>query len=286
MAFSDESQYNTGRFGCIALVSIETDKAKSISQELKKASDESEASEVRWQKVRNAKYRFAAQKFIDITIDAASAGYLRVDTLVWDKEDERHQIQRRDDLANLQIMYYHLIRNVLRRRWQIEGTWILCPDEQSSLDWKALEGYLTYKRWTNPQFAWSEPGMTRLREEYRVLSIQEVTSESQPLVQVADLFAGMGTYSFECYPTLKQWQVRDTGQLNLFPKDSPRFSGSEEEHSKVICHFLQTNKARGMGVSLSQTKQGLYTPDPSGPINYWPYAPQHHMDKAPVKGKK
>ena len=47
---------------------------------------------------------------MDFVIEQALQGALGEDVLTWDTEDSRHKIKGRDDIANLQRMYYRPLR--------------------------------------------------------------------------------------------------------------------------------------------------------------------------------
>ncbi|MBC7249932.1 MAG: DUF3800 domain-containing protein, partial [Anaerolineae bacterium] len=141
VAYSDESFYNRGRYRSIAMVTLEADSSEPFSRSVRRLLDESEVKEFKWQKLRQARERFAAQKLVDFVIEKALLGILRVDVLTWDTEDSRHKIQGRDDIANLQRMYYHLFKDALKR-WPGDSTWRLYPDENSALDWETVRDYL------------------------------------------------------------------------------------------------------------------------------------------------
>jgi hypothetical protein len=62
---------------------------------------------------------------------------------------------------------------------------------------------------------------------------------------------------------------------------SPEWSASEHERFQVLRAFNDACKAGKFRVSFD-THPGLRTLDPTGPINFWWYEPQHHMDRAPT----
>lgn len=140
-AFSDEA-YLGSRFRSIALLTLEKGKKKELHQEIKNILSESNVHEFKWKKLGGAKYRFAAIELIDFGIKMCLDNNLRIDVLIWDIEDSRHRISKRDDPANLQRMYYHLFNCTLKNRWPSDCTWELFPDEQSAIDWYTMEDVL------------------------------------------------------------------------------------------------------------------------------------------------
>ncbi|MGQ9513002.1 DUF3800 domain-containing protein [Thermodesulfitimonas sp.] len=206
IAYADETQYNIGRYRGIALVTTKMDNVDSLNAELRGLFEESGiASEFKWTKLHGVRERFAALKMLEWTINKAVSGLIRVDVLTWDVEDKRHKIRGRDDIANLQRMYYHLFRNVLCNRWPDGSIWRLCPDENTAIDWARMD-YLLRKASTRLE---SEPSVftvgkvgRRLKQEFGIEQIMPAKSEQEPLVQIADLFAGLAVYSrssFERY---------------------------------------------------------------------------------------
>lgn len=152
-------------------------------------------SEFKWADLAGAKERFAAQKMCSFAVDRAAAGDLRVDVLIWDIEDRRHRIRGRDDVANLQRMYYHLFRNVLRTRWPMDAVWRLHPDEHTAMNWETVHDCLeavALRADPRPQLTTGGAFRTRLRREFRIEEIQPARSGTAPLLQLADLFSGLG----------------------------------------------------------------------------------------------
>jgi hypothetical protein len=142
VGFADESHWNTGRFRSLGLVTARMKSVEEVERDLRRSLNESDIVEFKWQRLRTAKERFAAQKVCRICVKKACAGVVRIDVLIWDIEDSRHSVRGRDDLANLQRMYYHLFRNVLRTRWPHDSIWRLHPDEHTAMDWNTVKDCL------------------------------------------------------------------------------------------------------------------------------------------------
>ena len=283
VAYGDESFYNQGRYRSIAIVTLPASLAMPFNQTLRALLDESSVREFKWQKLRQARDRFAAEKIVDFVVEQALQGTLRVDVLTWDTEDSRHQVHGRDDRANLQRMYYHLFKNALTR-WPGANTWVLYPDENSVLDWATVQDYLELAGRALPRPA-SGPRLfrSRLRHEFHIEAVHEVDSKRTPLCQVADLFAGLSVFSRLKYDVYCRWQAMQQPQLHLFPTDQPaRLSNADRARCAILDYLNRQCKARKLGVSL-QSRQGLWTPEPVNPLNFWFYEPQHSADRAPTK---
>jgi hypothetical protein len=208
-------------------------------------------------------------------------------------EDSRHKIRDRDDVANLQRMYYHIFKNVLSKRWPDKSSWILYPDQNTAIDWDTIEDILDIKSsnieaysnlFTKGRFKF------RLKEEFNIREIVPCGSKYEPLIQLGDLYAGMAIYSrdsYNMYCHLSQTYFATVKQLSLFDVEidnSIKPSRADKERCRLIFEFNKLCKSKKLGVSLD-TYRGLRTRDPSNPINFWWYEPQHELDKAPLKQK-
>jgi hypothetical protein len=290
IGFSDESNWNIGRFRSLGLVTTPKEHLGHLTHEMRQVLTDSGMTEFKWSKLKGARERFAAQKICDFAIKHACRGMLRIDVLIWDIQDRRHNVQGRDDVENLQRMYYHLFRNVLRMRWPNNAIWQLYPDEHTAMDWQTVEDCLSAASahvevesslFTGGKFS------LRLRREFAVEDIVQSASKNAPLLQVADLFAGLAVFSREKFREYQQWLQSISPQQYLFANALGLTNPSKKSASRfeVLKHFDEECKKRSLGVSL-RTKQGLWTPNPNNLINFWLYEPQHPGDKAPTRGKR
>ncbi len=290
VAYADETHYNTGRYRGLALVTLTQDNAGHVSAELRELLQESGVTEFKWKKLDSAKDRFAALKMLDHAVNKAIEGLLRVDALSWDTEDSRHKLIGRADIANLHRMYYRLFHNVLRERWPDGSVWRLCPHQQTAVEWDRIEDFLdmaSTQREVRQSLFTQRRFSVRLKEEFRIEQIAPCESYQEPLVQLADLFAGLAVYSRSSYGRYQQWQRTRSRQLTLFQGEregSVRLSLSDRERCQVLGEFDARCKRHKLGVSL-ETNRGLRTFNPMNPINFWWYEPQHERDKAPVRRK-
>jgi hypothetical protein len=117
-AYCDESGYTDGRFRSLAAISLIRGREPRVRSAISEMLRESEVKELSWKELRGARERFAARKVVDLVFDLVIEGVLRMDAVVWDTYDSRHNVRQRDDVANLGRMYHHLLRLVLARRWE------------------------------------------------------------------------------------------------------------------------------------------------------------------------
>jgi hypothetical protein len=246
-------------------------------------------AEFKWEELRTACYRFAALALTDLALARAAAGALRVDVVVWDIADRRHAVPARDDLANLQRMYCFLFKNVLRLRWPDGSRWRLHPDEQTALAWREVADYLAAASAAAeaPDLFSAGGFKRRLRREFAIEQIAPLASHACPLIQLADLFAGVAVFSRAEYAGYDQWQAAAGPQPRLLAEAEPArpLSNSARERCQVLHHLDARCKAHKLGVSL-HTRRGLWTRQPRNPVNFWWYLPVHAGDVAPRKRRK
>lgn len=291
VAYSDESQWNIGRYRSIGMTSCSQVDHQGMNEELVRLLDGSDVLEFKWEKLRTAKYRFAALKLIDFAFKHADSERLRVDVIIWDIEDSRHKVCGRDDSANFGRMYFHLFRDVLTNRWSDELHWRLCPDEHSELDWDTIESCLSHKGrdLDMQQDLFSKCISTSAwRELYRVQEVTPCRSLETHFIQLSDLFAGLAAYSYEHFDSYKECLSQSTGQtrLELLFDDGPiELSPGDKEKCSVLAKFNTECKKRRLQVALDSTN-GLYSNNPDVPFNFWLYRPQREEDTAPLKRER
>lgn len=286
-AFSDESHWNVGRYRSIGLVSLPCSKLLNIEDDIQNILSKNSIKEFKWSELQSSKERFAAIEICKLIISWSLKKTIRVDILEWDIKDSRHSILKRDDCKNLQLLYYHLFSNVMRKRWPGRLRWALIPDEHTSIDWETIDDCLSAKGdgilRVVPDIA-SGSFKVRLCEDFFIDSINPSHSEDHPLIQIADLFAGLAVFSREQNLLYKEW-IKFADQPPLFKEEfTSKVSSAVIEKCKVLHIFNSMCKSKKMGVSLEEFS-GLKTFDPENPINFWWWTPQSDMDKAPVKEK-
>jgi len=255
---------------------------REIKQKLSEILSYHGITEFKCKKLKSAQYRFAAKEMIDYSFGLLMKGIMRVDVLMWDIMDSRHHIFGRDDKKNLQIMYYHLIENTLCTRWPPSSLWYLFPDENSSIKWGELFDCL-HNSSVKVLFQ-QEFGKVNIhfRKEYILQCLCPVSSKKNPIVQLCDLFIGLGICSYLNFDDLLSYIKQHSQQPSLFGNVQVEYSNKNEEQFHCIQYLKQKCKTHKLGVSLSSAK-GLLTRKPSNPINYWFYSPQGDYDKAPVR---
>ena len=283
--FSDES--SGSRFRALCSVSLLDADLEKIQVDFQKILSKYDFKEVKFNELRTHKPKLdCAREFIEIAIDFASKNKLRIDVLIWDIQDSRHNIVGRDDKENLERMYYHLLRTVIEA-WKIfKIDWY--PDEHLEYDYKKIADFIDLTK-----FPRTKPLIIKMFEEQKinleVASLQPQKSEDQPLIQLADLFAGLARFSRENSDNYIKWTkyLENKKMPSLFNLESEE----EEQKQTLINRFelieLIATKCKEKRISVSiNTNKYLKTYDKKIPINFWHYEPKGEYDKAPTKKKR
>ena len=140
-AYSDESGCFNKRYQAIGVVSGNKNILSALSSKLRDVLIVKKVKEVKFSKIKtNRRMIEAAQAFIEECIKFAKQNNIRIDVLVWDMQDYRHSVQRRDNVANLEFMYYKVLRHISEKWRQID--WEFYPDEKSEINWQIIINFL------------------------------------------------------------------------------------------------------------------------------------------------
>lgn len=297
IAYSDEAVSDCKRYRCIAIVSGRSELLEQLRRDLGKVLEESRTDHVEWKEVRgHASKTKAAKGYISKAVEYAAKGHIRIDVLIWDTQDKRHAIVGRDDLENLHRMYYKLLVHI-GRRWS-HFDWILHSDERGDMDWQKIRDFVNRTRVQPKQKGQEMPTLLKFFDEFRQkgkrrfnLEVADsVNSEKEPLIQLADLFAGMAWYSRKFGSEIVEWlkNHEQADQHSLIESEvceQKELKKQEQVRFELIAHLGELCKRHKLGVSLRERRH-LWTPEPDNPINFWNYEPQHEADKAPKRKKR
>jgi len=283
LAYSDDSGGAKQRYQSLSLITLSSGSAKDFLDEIQSLLKESNISEFKWQELRSARYRFASKKIIDFVFKHLKD--IRVDTLIWDHRDKRHDMQGRDENENRVRMYYHLVSTTLSKRWPIPSNrWEWRPDEQSAVDWKTLWDCLRLKKHVCTQDLFGEnPDFERVILDHPIPS----ESHLHTYIQLADLFAGIGAFSWEYFDRYQTWldQQALAQQSSLFGDHSSTsvvFTTAEKERFWTMQYLREHCGKNKLQISLTSTR-GFLSNNPESPLNFWLYRSRFSGDKAPIK---
>ena len=281
--YCDESYVSAERFRAIACVSLPSKHEPLLTARFSEVLVGSGLREFKWSRCVQARERLGAIKLIDAAFAAVDSSQLRIDVLLWDTHDARHAVPGRDDNANFERMFYHLLRNVLLKRHPGSG-WRLFCDEKLGVDWLTLRDCLRAVGNRRPTEAALFAEFVA-RSQYVVRQLDQVHSADTPLVQLADLFGGLCVFSRLKYDAFSSWKDSCAGQGSWLVVEPPSLSKSDKERFPVLAHLDERAKVAKLGVSL-RSQRGLRTMDPHRPVNFWWYEPQHEKDRAPTRKRE
>lgn len=285
VAFSDESGCFNNRFQSIGIVSGQSDHLSSLRDELRSILARLKVKEVHFEKVRShTPMLSAACYYVDISIKYVVQGMVSIDVLCWDTQDSRHDIRRRDDVANLERMYFKILRNVAEK-WR-QDKWYFFPDKGSKLNWAEITSYLNNTRLNRKPILITLFDQNRTRIKF--LKVTPRDSIAEPLVQLADLFAGIVCFSARRSNEFLEWQrdEHQRSQQSLFSDLPPiKLSRALRNRFLLITKVYLLGKKHGLQISLPRDGY-LRSFKKTAPLNIWHYHPKGSYDKAPVKRKR
>ncbi len=285
-AFADEHNHDSGsgQYGSIALITMKREAYKGVSEQIEKSIIDAgvKKTEFKWTNTKRTNHQKAAKNIIECAVKLSLQRYIRIDVILWDYEDARHDIENRDNIKNFHIMYYNLLKYVLGKCWQAGSNWLLYPDQTSCVKWDRIQDVTNAKKMiaTDPTFF----DLSKILQSYHIVQIKQVSSASSPVNQAADLFAGLVAYSRNSYHVYQDIKEQEYGKSLFQDGGNEENKDIDKKRCEIIDQLLKHKKKQKLGISFKNTK-GLRSmnPKPEYPINFWWYNPQHKNDKAPVK---
>jgi len=278
-AFTDESNHSDGDYRSIALIEIHEDYIWNVQRELTDILEEynTKITSFKWKNIKNNNKTNALKKLLEFLFPLMEEGIVKIEVLIWNIYDKRHNIVGRDDSKNLSFMYNKIIKDFAKRHLKDNDKLYIFSDQNSAIDWKQLEEILIN------QGIYIEKHL----KEFDIIlglkkvSIEESSTEKDPIIQIADIFAGMGRSSYEDYNIYEQWL--NPQQQTLF--GAPTKPSNRQKYRfqiyKLVDDWAKGNKLR---ISLKSSR-GFYSHNPNVPLNFWMYESKHEKDEAPKRKK-
>lgn len=292
LSFCDASGVFAEHYQSIGVISGTTESLCQMRNGLGEILDDLGMSEIKFSNINKLDSREfkAAQRFFTKSINNYIKSHsVRADVLTWYTADSRHSTPGRDDVENLGRMYYHLLRYIARK-WNITS-WSIYIDKNEQVDFNVLRECLNSRiaQIDIGQFPKIIESLEQIKELEAVKEISEVESCEEPLVQLADLFAGLARFSNEKGAECCEWLsiYGNPDQAPLIDFSSIESNLGEYSRSEVCRYYLigeiyDLCKRYKLYVSLKEGKH-LQTRNPSSPMNFWTYEPQGDYDKAPIR---
>jgi hypothetical protein len=276
-AYSDESGINVGdRYTSVSVVSGEAETLNYLRDRLGETLRYKNVDEVKFSNITRYGWPVteAAADFVGCAVnDCAIYNRVRIDTITTDNGCLNGGDYDSGSDPDLEGMYYHVLSNV-GRRWGCMK-WDFYPDENSGVNWSGIVSRLNMTSMLTAEgnkegFI----GRTDEHAQFQFSEVEELDSVGEPLVQLADLFAGMARFSHEDNGGCAEWVARgDERQGKLFPSmawDKGNITRSKECRYRLIGKLYSLCRRHRLYVSLRSGKH-LRTLRPQSPINFWDY---------------
>jgi len=282
IVFTDESYITDSRYQSLSACSFNKSYYTQVVEDIQNILQESNVEEFKWNKLKDAKYYFCAEKICNYLLSGIIKYQFRIDTLIWDTHDARHAVVGRDDHANFERMFFHLLNNSMKKRPK-GSSWFIYPDKRAGINWTTVHDCLNHigKR---QEYHSTIFGDFFSDQYYSIAEFQEKHSHEELPIQIADLFSGLAVFSRESYSCYESYINASTPSLFEEP-DPAKLTNREEYRCKLLEIFNHGCKKRKLGVSL-QTNKYLYTYNPDNPVNFWHYVPQGDYDTAPLRNDR
>jgi Protein of unknown function (DUF3800) len=287
LAFCDESGL-TGkeRFQAISTVSGSRGEMRILHNQLRDLLKKYGRSDIKFTKVGgHSTSTQVSKEFIALGLRKCYEKTIRINVMVWDTQDSRHSVRRRDDIENFKRMYYHALKTSIKQ-WPAQLTWEFYPDEHTAIKWHDITSYLS-----KTNLAKSDSNELYLSEKFREFNFvkihtpNEATSSKFFIIQLADIFAGMVRTSHSCGYDFIEWRQVNSSNGLLFTTDkNSEISTNQNAKFEIMSYFKDMADSYHLGVNLSKDKY-FQTFCHNNNIFLWKYEPQHENDKAPIKLK-
>jgi hypothetical protein len=276
-AYGDESGINVGdRYTSVCVVSGEGGVLDCLRYKLDKTLRDKNVDEVKFKKIKRygSPKAQAAVKFIECTVnDFAANNKVRVDTITVDKEYIGGDNYDYSGKPELERMYYCVLAHIVRR-WGYTK-WDFYADVNSRVNWRQIVEYLNM---TKLQKKVKKPLLIELMSEenpeFEFSGVKELNSAGEPLIQLADLFAGMARFSHEdngCAKWVDKWKPEEQKELIPYMAGDKKSSQKAKEcRYMLIAGVYNLCHRHSLYVSI-KTKGYLRTRRHESPINFWPY---------------
>jgi len=288
LAFADEHNHDagSGNFGSIALITMEKSSYKTVHDRILQVILQAGVrSEFKWKKTKRFTQKKAAINLINLSVELALGKLIRIDVILWDYRDNRHNIIDRDNAKNFQIMYYRLLNNTLHKFWPNESIWALYPDETTCVDWEKVQSLTNIKGVHRTEETLFD--LAKALKSYHTMRLKEVPAKKSPVSQLADLFAGLIPYSRYCYDKYESIKIEKEGGVLFADPTNEEIRQLHYNRYEIIRQLLKHKENQKLGISFNSSRGfRSYNPSKDFPFNFWWYEPQHENDKAPQKKSK
>lgn len=282
-AYSDESGINANDpYTSIAVVSGEKDILDCLRDKLADIVSANNIKEVKFLKVNSyvSTITQAARQFLKCTLNEFACNQrVRVDILTMDNQAMDNQAYYApldySSKPELEHMYYCVVSHIVRQ-WR-NTQWNFYPDVNSKINWNEIILFLNMTRLHKKKIR--NPLLIDLmfadNPRFQFNEIKQLSSVKEPLIQLADLFAGIARFSHEKNTKCAQWVTTRKGKeqqelpLNIKNRANS-INLAEQCRYEIIRELYNLCGKHRLWVSI-KSRQHLWTRKPNYPINFWDF---------------
>lgn len=277
-AYSDESGINNGDpYTSVSVISGEATVLGCLRDRLAQEIKNKRIKEVKFAEIThyNSTIKQAAIVFIKIAVnDFVSSKKIRIDILTVDNQYYLSVFPNYDIEQKFEHMYHCLLSHVCRMWNNLK--WDFYPDTNSKVNWKNIVDFINKTRFNKKMG--KEPLLVKMMEEnplFHFKEVKQLVSVDEPLVQLADLFAGLARFSHEEKVDCRNIIINKKGawQSKLKLEDGSKIEiipGQKQCRYEVIKELYDACHKLRLYVSMKEKKH-LWTRKNNSPINFWDY---------------
>lgn len=278
-AYSDESGINIeDPYTSVSIISGEEKELNCLRDRLSQDISDKRINEVKFVKITRHKSTITqtARTFINVAInDFAIFKKIRIDTITMDNQYLFSTFPDYNVEQKLEHMYYCLLSHIVRQWNNVK--WNFYPDVNSKVNWNKIVLFLNKTRLSKKidkgplllELMFNENPLFQFGE------VKQLTSIKEPLIQLADIFAGIARFSHEENVDCTKWGVKQKNwqQSEMEVGEDIRISSislTQECRYSLIWELYNLCGKHRLWVSV-KTKKHLWTRKNNSPINFWDY---------------
>ncbi len=278
-AYSDESGINDDDlYTSVSIVSGEEEILSCLRDKLAQEIRDKGINEVKFVKITSYKSTITqvAKAFIISAVnDFAIFNKVRIDTITVSKQYLLSAFPDYDREQKLEHMYYCLLAHMIRQ-WN-NTKWNFYPDVNSKIDWGGIIAYLNMTR------LYRKPNrnpllinlMLKENPRFEFGEVKQLPSIKEPLIQLADLFAGLARFSHEENVDCTKWvggqQDRRQKEMKFYQAGNVNnITMTRKCRYKLIVELYNLCHKHRLWVSIKKRRH-LWTRKKNSPINFWDY---------------
>lgn len=184
---------------------------------------------------------------------------MRIDVLIWNN-------QQYD--KNQENMHYHLLLNVLRK-YPKNIKWLYYPDQDIGKNYAEITNIVNTAANSKTPY---ELTLEQLAAEYMIHYQGELDSKNSKLIQITDVFAGLGAFSYNYYNDYTDWSKNTTGSLSfdfVQPDIENNRKAQKYNNRFILLEAINARCKKYNSHHSINSKHGLHSYGSKYGMNFW-----------------